>query len=505
MSKSLAKNGAFYLVYNILNVIFPFITGIYAAHVLLPGDVGTVDWARNIAQYFVMFSFLGIPTYGLREVARVRDDKEKLNKLASELYVINFLSTMVFLSVYVTMIFAVPAFRAQIWLFLVVGISIAMNTCDITWLYEGLEEFQFITIRNIIFKALSFGVLVLFVHSPDDYLIYAFTTVIGTIGNHLLNMIASRRHVKFSFRKLDLKRHLKPIFILVTVNLALEIQALVDVTMLGAMCPSENVAYYSYARKIQTIIMQIMHTFTIVGVPRMTYLWGKGDKEGFNQIISKTFKLILLLAIPAIIGIWFVAEYAVTLVYTEAYFASAGVLQILSFYWLLSPLGYLLGSRVLVIAKKEPFMTISVGAGAVLNIILNAIMIPLWQERGAAIATIIGEMVVLTLSLCFSKRYFKLRNVVGSVVKILLAGALMGGYLFTIQLFVTGATLCFILQLAGSVLIYALALILMREETLFEGFRMVKNKFARKRAAEGPAEAGAAVEESPEADNNEQS
>ena len=88
-TKSLSLNSIFYLIYNVLNVIFPFITGIYVAHILLSFDIGRIEAAKNVASYFVILSFLGIPTYGLREVAKARKEQGNLNKLYSELMVIN--------------------------------------------------------------------------------------------------------------------------------------------------------------------------------------------------------------------------------------------------------------------------------------------------------------------------------------------------------------------------------------------------------------------------------
>ena len=125
--KSLSKNSIFYLIYTVLNVLFPFLTGIYVARVLLPDAIGEVAYAQNIAQYFVIFAFLGLPTYGLREIAKARDDKQELNKLYSELLSINFISTAVFLSIYLILIFCVPRFSANLPLYLIVGISIALN------------------------------------------------------------------------------------------------------------------------------------------------------------------------------------------------------------------------------------------------------------------------------------------------------------------------------------------------------------------------------------------
>ena len=98
--KSISKNSIYYIIYNLLNIIFPLITGIYVSHVLLSSSIGEVEAARNLAQYFVILAFLGIPTYGLREIAKVRNNKEELSKVFSELTIINAVSTTIFLGIY---------------------------------------------------------------------------------------------------------------------------------------------------------------------------------------------------------------------------------------------------------------------------------------------------------------------------------------------------------------------------------------------------------------------
>ena len=157
--KSLSKNSIYYLIYNVLNVLFPLVTGIYVARILLPTFIGEVGYAQNISTYFVILAFLGIPTYGLREIAKNRKDKESIKKIHSELLIINAISTTVFLFCYLVLIFSVSSFREHIELYLISGISIILNYLNNTWLFEGLEEFKYISIRNIVFKSLFFLLL----------------------------------------------------------------------------------------------------------------------------------------------------------------------------------------------------------------------------------------------------------------------------------------------------------------------------------------------------------
>jgi O-antigen/teichoic acid export membrane protein/phosphorylcholine metabolism protein LicD len=462
--KSLTKNSIFYLIYNVLNIAFPFVTGIYVARVLLAGPIGEVAYAQNITNYFVIFAFLGIPTYGLREISKVRGDKNELNKLYSELFTINLISTCVFLLAYLILIFSVPSFRSQYLLFLITGIAIAANAIQIDWLYEGLEEYGIISIRNILVKIICFALLVIFVRGPDDYLIYALISVVGTIGNYLFNIIYSRKFVHFSFKGLNLKRHMKSILLLTTVNLAIEISTMVDTTMLGIMCDKETVAYYSYGSKIKGILLSVINTFTMVLVPRISLYFKEKRFKECNDLLTKVTQIIVVIAVPMIIGIWFTSDYLITKIYGDDFIRSSMVLKILSFNILISPIGYLLGSRVMLVSGHESRMPWCVGAGAVVNIALNAVLIPIYAEKGASIASVISEAVTTIVYIISARKFFKLNNPIHSFSSVLIGGTVISVYLFFCTFIPASGWVIVLTQIIGAVVIYYLTLLLTKEE-----------------------------------------
>lgn len=474
--KSLTTNSIWYLAYNVLNVLFPLITGIYVARVLLPDNIGKVAYAQNIAQYFVILSFLGIPTYGLREIAKIRDDKDKLNRLFTELVVINSVSTVVFVIAYLVLVLAVPEYKSHFSLYGITGLMIALNMLNISWLYEGLEEFKFISIRNIVFKTVSFILLILFVKGPSDYLQYALITVIGTAGNYIINVIYAKRFARLKFENLNIRQHLKPIGFLVIVNLAIEIYTLVDITMIGNLCTDRDVAFYSYASKINKIFIQILNSFTMVIVPRLSWYIKEGTKNEFNTLLSKTLIVILILAIPLIVGIRFCGRYIVCTMYGDDYINSSYILQILSVSLVISPVGYLLGSRVMLVTGSESRMPICVGAGALVNIIGNAILISPFKGLGAAIASVLGELVVMSVYLWFSHKKFKLLDVKESFFKIIASTVVMAIYLKIITYLHFGDGFEFLIQVVGGGLLYFLMLILFKETIVHD----YSTKFLRK-------------------------
>lgn len=480
-SKSLTKNSAYYLIYNILNVIFPFITGIYVARVLLQGDIGKIESAKNLAQYFVILSFLGLPTYGIREISKVRDNKKELNKIYSELIALNTISTGFFSILYYVLIASIPYYRENFVLYAVAGISIILNFLNNTWLFDGLEEFKYTSIRNVIFKAVSFVLLIILVKSQDDYLWYLIISVVGTAGNYLLNILHSKRFAKISFRGINLKRHLKPVLYLVVVNLAIEIYSLVDVTMLGLLSGDNNVAIYSYGMKIYKILIQVVNTFTMVLVPRISFYYEKGMIDEFNTLITKTLKIILLISIPMVIGVFFVSDYLITAIYGEEYSQSAQVLKILSLILIISPIGYLLGSRILLVTGQEKKMIIPVVSGAIVNVIGNLVLIHFYNEIGAAIASVIGEVAVMIIYIMLGHKFFKLHKMRDTLIKEGVAISLMTCLLIGLSFLPCSELIKTIIQIPSSILIYFGVLIICKEQIVYACFGKMTKRLLRKK------------------------
>ena len=476
MPNSLAKNSVFYLLYNVLRIAFPFLTGIYVSRVLLPESIGTVAAAQNLTQYFVIFAFLGIPTYGLREISKVRNNPEEKNKVYSELFLINLISTILFTCVYLVIVFSINSYRENLYLYLVTGISIALNAFNISWLYEGLEEFKFMSIRNLVFKAVSFCFLIVFVKTEQDVLLYALVTVVGTAGNGIVNMVYAPRFASLSFKDLNLRRHMKSIMYLVVVNLAIELYSLVDITMMNFICSKDSIAFYKYGRSIESILMQIVNTFTMVLVPRISFYYKEKMYDEYNNLLSKGLKIIIFCGLPMIVGLYYTSDSLMTTFYGNQYIASSLVLKILSLLLCISPIGYLLGSRVLLVVGRERMMVLPVGVGAVVNVVGNAIAIPIFAEVGAAMASVFSEIIVMVVYVNLGKKYFKLVEIWESTWKIGLACFLMAIYLFCAEKINLNCWMTIGLKIIGATIVYSLVLFLLREPVFREAFKKLKNK-----------------------------
>ncbi|MCJ0554332.1 oligosaccharide flippase family protein, partial [Enterococcus cecorum] len=179
-------------------VIFPLITFPYVSRVLLSEANGKIAFATSVVSYFSLVASMGIPSYGVRKCAEVRDNKNELSKIVRDLLILNSIFTLLSYGVFIILLIVVPKFNSETPLFLISSITIIFNMLGVEWFYQAIEQYQYITVRNIAFKLLSIGLMFLFVHSPSDYIIYAGVNVFASVGSNILNIIKLHHYVDFS-------------------------------------------------------------------------------------------------------------------------------------------------------------------------------------------------------------------------------------------------------------------------------------------------------------------
>ena len=247
MQKPMLKNSVFNIIYTASNILFPFITSIYVSRILLPVGVGKVASAQNIASYFVTAAALGLPSYGVREFAKVREDTAKKNSLFTELFIINLISTTISLIAYIFVLILNNGFNGEGALYICCGLAIFFNYLNIDWIYQGLEEYGYITGRSVVIKCISLALLVVFVKTREDYVAYALLTSLALGGNYIFNVIHARKMVGFTLVNLKIRKHIKPIVFIAGIIFMSTIYNKIDITMLSALSTDEAVGYYSYA------------------------------------------------------------------------------------------------------------------------------------------------------------------------------------------------------------------------------------------------------------------
>lgn len=384
--------------------IFPIITFPYISRVLLAEGSGKVTFAASVANYFLMVASLGIPTYGIRACAQVRDDKQQLSKTAHELLLINLVTTLLVTITYVICILCDPRFRTDETLFLINGINIVLNMFGMNWLFQALEQYDYITIRSLVFKIISVFLMVTFVHEKSDYTTYGAITVFASVGSNILNLFRARHYIQFKWLgNYHIIKHIKPILILFAQSLAVSIYTNLDIVMLGFMKTDVDVGYYNAAVKVKTILVSLVSSLGSVLLPRMSYYAKENMSEKFYETMSMALNFTALIAFPLSIYFSMFSEECIRFLAGNGYSGAVLAMRIITIAIIPIGLTGILGIQVLTAIEKEKYVLYSVIVGAVLDFFLNLLLIPRFGATGASLATTIAEFSVLVVQLIYTR------------------------------------------------------------------------------------------------------
>lgn len=402
--KSMSINAFLNGIRSILNLLFPLITFPYVSRVLQVRGIGIYNFSQSINSYFLLIAELGVTAYAVREGAKYRDNPEEMSKFGSEVFTINIISTLVAYVLLVVTLFIFPNLHTYITCILIFSLQMFFVTMGTEWLYTIYEQYTFITVRSIIFNAISIILLFVFVKNRNDYLNYAAITVFATAGSNIINYFAAKKicHIHLT-RHINWKRHMGPIMIIFASNVANLIYVNSDVTLLGLMKNNYTVGIYSVSAKVYTMVKSLISSVLIVTVPRLSMLFGKKKFDRYQAVLSKVTNTLVLVTLPAMVGLFMMSRNVVLILSGARYLQAQSSLQILSCAYLFSILAWIITYCVLLPAKKEEYMLTSMSISAVLNIVLNLLLIPLWSENAAALSTVIAEFSLLVVNFYYAK------------------------------------------------------------------------------------------------------
>lgn len=391
--KSIKKNMIMSILLTTSNFVFPLITYSYVSRVLSPIGTGKVAFVNSILQYFLYVSALGIPTYGMRECAKVRDDSKALSHLVQELLIINIVSTTISYLLLLGATAVVPRLYAERKLIAIMGMNILFNTMGMEWVYSGLEEYAYITKRSLIIKCIAVGLTFVLIHTKEDYLLYGLVTTFTSSASYIWNFFHIRKHIDFKkHTQYNFKKHIKPIFVLFSAAIIITIYSNFDVSMLGFISTEQEVGLYNAALKIEAVILSLSTAITSVLVPRISYHISSGETGQVESLLEKSIRISLILALPIAIYVFLFAENCILLICGEEYLNAANTLRILMICIAPLILTNLFGNQILIPSGNEKRYSQSVFVGLWINLTLNIILIPYLGAFGAAIGTLITEI-----------------------------------------------------------------------------------------------------------------
>lgn len=460
-----------------MRTIFPLITFPYVSRILMPEGIGRVNFANSIVSYFVLIASLGIGVYATREGAKRRDNPFEFSEFVKEIFFLNCLSTIVSYLLFFIVIFNVQKLKGYTSLLLLSSTTIFFTALGLNWLYSALEEFTYATIRSIIFLFASIAFLFLFVKTKEDCLQYMGMTVFASVGANICNLIHSRKFVRWREPcKLNLKKHLKPVFIFFGIEAASNIYTLIDTSMLGFMSTDAQVGFYSAATKTSKIVTNLILAAISILLPRLSYYYEKKDMQKFSALSKKAFQFILYIAFPSVAGLFVLSRPLTLLLSGENYLPAVASMKIISPVVLFVSLTNLVSSQILTPMGKEKFVLFTVIAGSAINASLNLFLIPSCGALGAALATVISEFVIMCINIFLARKIIFSLFFLTFIFQVVFSTAVMSVAVYLASVKINQVLIQLLVCIFMGMTVYALLTVLMKNKTAIELLNIMRVK-----------------------------
>lgn len=418
------RNVILMTIYEILVLILPFVTMPYISRVLGPEGVGVYAYSNSIVSYFILISLLGIQLYGKREIAKVNKDETIRSKVFFEIYLIQLIMSIISLGIYACFILTT---HDEIKTLLVIQLVMLVSSCfNIDWFYFGMEKFKVTVSRNLLVKVLSLVLIFVFIKEPNDLNRYVFIMSASTFFSQFVMWFNLSKYVKrIKIDTHEAVKRFKPIVMLFIPVLAIQLFSIVDKTMLGLMADKQQVGFYENANKIARVPISVITSLGTVMLPRMTNLIATGQKQATEKYIEKSLIFTMFLTIGCVFGIFGIADTFVPLYLGKSFVDSAILVKALIPILIFISWGNVFRTQYILPKGMDSLYTKSVIYAAILNIMLNAMLIPVFQAFGAAIASVLSEALICIYQSIKIKDEFNMIQYIKPCLKYLVSGMIM--------------------------------------------------------------------------------
>ena len=484
MSKKpgLKKNFIYNISFQILTIVLPLITAPYVTRTLGAKSLGVYSKSQALAHYFLIFAMLGVRNYGNRSIARVRDDRDLTSRTFWEIYTFQLMTAVLSTAVY--WVYCLFYVRENRLIYMMQAFYVMSGMVDVNWYCFGMEKFRLTTIRSTIVRLASAAAVFLFVRDRDDLWLYTFIASSSFVFSAVAVWPFIMKHIDFVRPTwAGIRRHIKPNLVLFWVVIAVSLYNIMDKLMLGMFSPDEEVAFYSYAERIVTIPTTLILALENVIMPRMSNLYANKEKADNIQFLMDTVMMFaMFMAAAMAFGLAGIADTFAPWFYGKE-FTRCGY-----FIFLLCPVIVMKGwagalrTQFIIPTGRDRIFVTSLSAGAVVNLILNAILIPRYSGVGAIIGTIAAEFAVCFIQFYWCRRDIDIKNYLINGFSFCVVGAIMFFAIRTLPGLMNNTAVTIVLQVVSGAVIYVLLaclfMVKIRKKPVLvnEGLKMLRIK-----------------------------
>ncbi len=423
-SSSIKKNYFYSLLYQALIMLLPLITAPYLSRIIGTEGIGIYTYLYSITQYFIYFGLLGISNYGNRNIAKFRDDPQLRNKLFSSIYTLQIITvstSIIAYLIYCTFFISSSKDIAFLLLFFIIS-----SLFDISWFFWGMENFKITVTKQIFVKIITTLAIFIFIKTPSDLWLYTLILSGGTLLGQAYLFVNLKKYVSFKYiPPQESFIHFKAVFILAIPIIATSIYRTMDKIMIGTLSNMSEVGYYEYSDKLTATCMGFIGALGAVMLPKMANLVSKGDREQQEKYFKKSFEITMFIAFAIACGIFSISDVFIPFFYGNEFYPSINVTRILCLCVPFISWACVVRTQYLIPNEKDNIYVISIILGAVVNIICNVFLIPLYGSYGAAIGTLCAESLVMLKQTIYCSRELHLLHLLKLSMPFLFIGLIM--------------------------------------------------------------------------------
>lgn len=475
MDKKVIKNYLYNLGYQVLIILLPLVTTPYVSRVLGAKGIGTYGYTNSITQYFILFGCIGLNLYGQREIAYYQNDIQKRSKVFFELLLLRIITVSISIILYYFTFCQNPTYG---YIFSIQIIDVVASMFDISWLYQGMEDFKKIVLRNTLVKICGLIIIFMFVKSPADLPIYVLSySATLLLGNLSMWMYLPKFVKKVSLKYLNIQKHLRPTIVLFLPQIATSIYTMLDKTMIGALTNNTaEVGYYEQSQKIIRMAMTIATSLGTVMLPRVANLFKEGKLDEVKESMYTSFQFISFLTFPLCFGLIGISKGFVPWFFGEGYGKVVYNLMIISPIIIIIGYSNVIGTQFLLPTGRQKEYTLSVCTGTVVNLCCNFLLIPMLLSYGAAIATVIAELSVTLVQVIATRSTFSYRYIFKLVYKYIIAAVLMLVVLLFLSNIMPVGILYTVIQMTAGCFVYFIVLIVLKDSSIYTVINKIKRR-----------------------------
>lgn len=473
------RNYLYNVGYQVLALIVPLITSAYISRVLRPEGVGANAFTNSIIQYFILIASMGIGYYGNRQIAYVRDSREKMAKTFWEIQIVKTIMTLIAFIAFEIFMFFYTKQPKYMWAQSINLIAVAF---DISWFYEGIEDFKVTVLKNSFVKIVSMIAIFIFIKNPSDVTLYIIVLAISTLLGNLTLWPNIRRDLpKININILNPWPHFLPMIELFIPQIATQVYVQLNKTMLGGMVNETASGYYQYSDNLVKLVLALVTATGTVMLPHVANAVSRGSMKQVNHMLYKSFDFVSAVAYPMMFGIAAVSLTLAVKYYGNGYAPVGPAMMIESIVILMIAWSNAIGVQYLLPLNRVKQFTVSVTVGALVNIVLNIPLIHLWGLNGAMWSTVISECAVTLYQLWVVRHLLSYKNLFHGSWKYFLSGLIMFGIVFWMNRNLKDSWLMLFLEVIVGMIIYAILMLILKAPIVYEARNLIIDKLQNRK------------------------